>query len=131
MTEIGLDSPRLLDRNHKEGRKAMKYNLRNIMLKAWKLFRKMEITFAEALHRAWISAKAAEENERRVQAARTAAGVAEETATWSDWKKAGYEVIHGSKALFQAVLIWGSKGDGATYKASFFGRSQVQELETA
>lgn len=109
----------------------MKYNLRSIMLKAWKLFRKMEITFAEALHRAWISAKAAEENERRVQTARTAAGITEPTATWSEWKNAGYEVLHGSKALFQAVLIWGSKGDGATYKASFFGRSQVQELETA
>ena len=43
-------------------------------------------------------------------------------------KKLGYEVIHGSKALFGADLIWGSKGDGAIYKARFFGRSQVQEV---
>ena len=40
----------------------------------------------------------------------------------------GYEVIHGSKALFGADLIWGSRGDGAIYKARFFGRSQVQEV---
>lgn len=43
-------------------------------------------------------------------------------------EKLGYEVIHGSKALFGCALIWGSKGDGAIYKASFFGRSQVQEI---
>ena len=30
----------------------MKYNLRKIMLKAWELFRKLSINFAEALHRA-------------------------------------------------------------------------------
>lgn len=41
-------------------------------------------------------------------------------------KKLGYEVIHGSKALFGCELIWGSRGDGAIYKARFFGRSQVQ-----
>ena len=47
----------------------------------------------------------------------------------SDWKAAGYEVIHGSKALFRAVLIWASHGDGARYTASFFGASQVQPIE--
>ena len=57
-----------------------------------------------------------------------AAGVEEVTKTWSEWKKAGYEVIHGSKALFGTELIWGSKGDGAIYKARFFGQSQVQEV---
>lgn len=48
---------------------------------------------------------------------------------WADWKAAGYEVIHGSKALFRAVLIWASHGDGKTYTASFFGASQVQPIE--
>jgi hypothetical protein len=38
-------------------------------------------------------------------------------------------VEHGAKALFQAVLIYSSKGDGQTYRASFFGASQVQPLE--
>ena len=78
----------------------MKYDLKRIMLSAWKNYRK----------------------------SKAAAGVAEETNTWSGWKKLGYEVIHGSKALFGCALIWGSKGDGAIYKASFFGRSQVQEI---
>ena len=37
----------------------MKYNLSKIMLKAWKIYRKTKnISFAEALHRAWLSAKA-------------------------------------------------------------------------
>jgi len=37
-------------------------------------------------------------------------------------------VLHGTKALFNCSLIWGSKGDGATYKASFFGASQVHTV---
>lgn len=106
----------------------MKYNLSRIMTKAWELFRKMEITFAEALHRAWIGAKAAPVNEQRIAEAKAAAGITEETDTWIGWKKAGFEVIHGSKALFGCSLIWGSKGDGIEYKARFFGRSQVEAL---
>ena len=109
----------------------MKYNLRTIMLRAWKNFRKYtELSFAECLHRAWITAKAEELNAKRIERAKMAAGIIEETNTWSGWKKLGYEVIHGSKALFGTELIWGSKGDGAIYKARFFGRSQVQEIAT-
>lgn len=108
----------------------MKYNLRNIMLKAWKLFRKhTDLGFAECLHRAWLSAKAEEINEKRIESAKEEAGITEETATWSDWKQRGYEVIHGAKALFGCCLIWGSKGDNKTYNARFFGRSQVQAIE--
>lgn len=106
----------------------MKYNLKKIMLNAWKNYRKYQISFAEALHRAWLSAKAEQINAERIERSKMAAGVAEEINTWTGWKKLGYEVIHGSKALFGCSLIWGSKGDGAVYKASFFGRSQVQEL---
>lgn len=97
------------------------------MTNAWKIFRKFKVTFSEALHRAWISAKAAPINAKRIEEAKAAAGITEDTRTWSDWKKAGYEVIHGSKALFGCDLIYGSKGDGAIYKARFFGASQVQE----
>lgn len=103
-----------------------KYNLSQIMTNAWKIFRKFKVSFSEALHRAWISAKAAPINAKRIEEAKAAAGITEETRTWSDWKKAGYEVIHGSKALFGCDLIYGSKGDGAIYKARFFGASQVQ-----
>ena len=110
----------------------MKYDLRKIMLRAWRLYRESkELSFGECLHRAWLSAKAEEVNAKRIEAAKATAGVEEETNTWSGWKKLGYEVIHGSKALFGADLIWGSRGDGAIYKARFFGRSQVQELATA
>lgn len=106
----------------------MKYNLSEIMTRAWKLFRKLGLSFAECLHRAWITAKATEINAERIAAAKVAAGITEETKTWNGWKEAGYEVIHGSKALFGVDLIYGSKGDGAVYKARFFGASQVQAL---
>ena len=58
----------------------MRYNLSKVMLKAWKIYRKTKgISFGEALHRAWLSAKAEEVN-------------------------------------------------NTTYKASFFGESQVQPI---
>lgn len=109
----------------------MKYNLREIMLRAWKNYRKMQLSFAECLHRAWLSAKAEEVNAKRIEKAKAEAGINEDTNTWNGWKQLGYEVIHGSKALFGVNLIWGSRGDGAIYKARFFGRSQVQEIVTA
>ena len=106
----------------------MKYNLRAIMLRAWRLYREGKGSFAECLHRAWISEKAAPVNAERVEAAKQAAGISEEVNTWSGWKKAGFEVIHGSKCLFGVDLIHGSRGDGAVYKARFFGASQVQAI---
>ena len=102
------------------------------MTRAWKIFRKAsDIGFGEWLHRAWLSAKAEEVNAKRIEEAKMAAGVMEETNTWAGWKALGYEVIHGSKALFGVDLIWGSRGDGKTYKARFFGASQVQEAAIA
>ena len=106
-----------------------KYNLSEIMHKAWKLFRKGIGTFAECLHRAWNSAKAAPLNAQRIAEAQQNAGITEQVETWAGWKAAGFEVLHGAKALFQVVLIHSSKGDGQTYRASFFGRSQVKPLE--
>ena len=32
----------------------MKYDLKKIMLNAWKNYRRYSISFAEALHRAWL-----------------------------------------------------------------------------
>lgn len=101
------------------------YNLQSIMSRAWKLFRRNSIDFPEALHRAWISEKSRPINAARIDAAKAAAGVLETVNTWSGWKDLGYEVIHGSKALFGCDLIYGSRGDGAVYKARFFGESQV------
>lgn len=119
----------LSPQKQKPGGNTMKYNLSQIMSRAWRLFRKLEISFAEALHRAWQAAKAEPINAERIRQAKQEAGITEDTNTWSGWKEAGYEVIHGSKALFGAELIYASKGDGATYKARFFGLSQVQPLE--
>ena len=103
----------------------MKFDLRKIMLRAWKIFRKGAVTFAEALHRAWLTAKAEPINVQRIEAAKAAAGVLEAVNTWAGWKALGFEVIHGMKALFGCDLVYGSRGDGATYKARFFGASQV------
>ncbi|MBQ2756043.1 MAG: hypothetical protein IJF27_05175 [Oscillospiraceae bacterium] len=110
----------------------MKYDLVKLMKRAWKIFRQAEgLTFGEALHRAWLSAKAEKVNAQRIEEAKTALGIVEQTATWKAWRDAGYEVLHGSKALFGVDLIWGSKGDGKTYHASFFGASQVQPIRMA
>ena len=103
----------------------MKYDFKTIMTRAWRNYRKGGMTFGEALHRAWVSEKAAPVNADRIAAAKAAAGITEETNTWAGWKALGYEVIHGSKCLFGVDLIHGSKGDGAVYKARFFGASQV------
>ena len=65
----------------------MKYNLSKIMLKAWKIYRKTkDIHFAEALHRAWLSAKAEEINAKRIENAKQAAGIIEETNTLPNGK---------------------------------------------
>ena len=105
-----------------------KYNLSEIMHKAWKLYRKGVAAFGECLHRAWNSAKTEPINAQRIEKAQQAAGVAEQVNTWTGWKTAGFEVLHGAKALFQVVLIHSSKGDGQTYRASFFAASQVKPL---
>ena len=119
-----------------------KFDLSAIMRKAWKLYRKGVAAFSECLHRAWNSAKAEPINAQRIEEAQQAPclpvvlpccdyGVAVPVNTWAGWKVAGYMVEHGAKALFQAVLIHSSKGDGQTYRASFFGASQVKPLPTA
>ena len=107
----------------------MKWDLRKIMLRAWNNFRKGGLSFSEALHRAWLSAKAEPINAARIEIAKAEAGIVEECNTWAGRKALGFEVIHGMKALFGCDLIWGSRGDGATYKARFFGVSQVAPAE--
>ena len=105
----------------------MKFNLQQIMTRAWKLFRKEngKISFGEALHRAWLSAKAEPVNAQRIEAAKAEAGITEATNTWAGWRELGREVKHEERCLFQVDLIWGSKGDGKNFRASFFGLSQT------
>lgn len=109
----------------------MKFNLSRIMYRAWSIFRKGKTTFSEALHRAWQAAKAEPINEQRVNEAKTAAGISEETHSWAGWKALGFEVQHGSKCLFQTVVIDAAKGDGKTKVKSYFGASQVQPIPAA
>ena len=106
----------------------MKYDLHKIMCRAWELYRKGVAAFAECLHRAWSSAKAEPINAQRIAEAQQTAGIEEECRTWADWKKQGREVLHGAKAAFQVLLIYASKGDGQTYRASFFPASVTQPL---
>lgn len=105
----------------------MKFDLSEIMAHAWRMFRRGQgLPFGECLRRAWQAAKAAPVNAETIRQAAQAAGVTEEVNTWAGWKRLGFEVVHGSKALFQCLLIYASRGDGAMYTASFFDRSQVQ-----
>ena len=49
----------------------MRYNLSKVMLKAWKIYRKTKgISFAESLHRAWLSIKAEKVNNTRIAEAK-------------------------------------------------------------
>lgn len=108
----------------------MKYNMKEIMTKAWEIFRKaakkVAITFAEALHRAWQTAKVAEINSQIVRDAMEAEGITEECRQWYGWKMAGRMVKHESKCLFQCILFDPAKGDNATKVASYFGISQTE-----
>ena len=97
-----------------------KYNLSSIMGAAWKLYRSGTASFSLALRIAWA-------NEKARHAAQEAAGIEEETHTWAGWKKLGYEVIHESKAMFQASFTDPATKSG-TRKTSYFSRSQVQPV---
>ena len=97
-----------------------RYDLSGIMRAAWGFFRKGVSSFSVALRMAWANAKAH-------NAAKEAAGVSEETHSWYGWKQLGFEVIHESKAVYQAVIADPSTKSG-TRKMSYFGRTQVQPI---
>ena len=98
----------------------MKYNLSQIMSAAWRFYRKGNQTFAQALRLAWANAKAH-------STAKAAAGVTGETHTWSGWRQLGYEVAHGSKAMYQVILADPATRSG-TRAVSYFGSSQVRPI---
>ena len=77
-----------------------KFDLSAIMCKAWKLYRKGVGSFAEALHRAWNSAKAAPINAQRIEEAQQAAGVAEPVNTWAGWKAASITMFAGGCSFY-------------------------------
>ena len=99
----------------------MKYNLANIMRSARSIFRRGIKSFAEALRMAWANAKTH-------NAAKEAAGINEETHTWAGRRDLGYEVAHGSTALYKAIFADPATKSG-TRVTCFFGASQVQPIE--
>lgn len=93
----------------------MKWNLKEIMTKAWEIYRKPYLkcgTFAE-------------ENNATINNAITKSGVSERVRTWYGWTLEGREVIHESKCLFQVTIKDGTRGDGKTKVLSYFGESQT------
>ncbi len=107
----------------------MRYNLSKIMLKAWKITarQKASILLKHFIELGYLlRQKKSMQRESKLQNRQQESP--SRLITFTKWKEAGYKVIHGSKALFGAVLIWGSRGDGAEYKASFFGKSQVEPI---
>ena len=98
----------------------MKFNLSHIMRAAWSIFRKGVKSFSEALRMAWSNAKSH-------NTAKEAAGINEETHTWSGWRNIGYEVIHESKALYKAIISDPATKSG-TRTMCYFGASQVQPI---
>lgn len=99
------------------------YNLSTIMKKAWTLFKAGIASFAECLKKAWAEAKAFAQ-------AIKANLIEEEVHTWFAWKEMGYEVIHGSKNVFQ-LTVADPKTKSGTRVISFFTKSQVAPIEEA
>ena len=93
----------------------MKYNLSEIMHKAWKLYRKGVSSFAEALHRAWNSAKAAPVNAQRIEEAQQAAGVAEPVNTRRKGLVSGgaYPQQQGRRPDLPGIVLWCIAGEAA------------------
>ena len=97
-----------------------RFDLSSIMRSAWAIFRKGVASFSVALRMAWANAKTR-------NTAKDVAGITEETHTWAGWKRLGYEVLHESKALYQAVISDPATKNG-TRKTSYFGLSQVRPI---
>lgn len=109
----------------------MKYNLKEIMSKAWELYRKAFLKierFGEALKRAWALAKCADNNAKLIEEAIRKSGVTERVRTWYGWTMEGREVIHESKCLFQVTVADPTRGIGKTKVLSFFGESQTHAI---
>lgn len=96
----------------------MKYNRRNVMTKAHKLFRDGRYgTFANCLTLAWADEKA-------VVAVREQFG---EVRTWFGWTTVGREVWHGEHAVVKVIVNDPTTKTG-TRKLPFFTFEQTCEL---
>lgn len=89
----------------------MKISKSNVMINAWKEYRKGIKTFSECLKLAWNNAKKLVEELKDFD---------EEVHTWYGWKMLGYMVKHGSTNVKQVVI-----NDRIL---SFFTKSQVEPI---
>ena len=112
----------------------MKYNLSAIMTKAWRIFRaaskKIEITFSEALKKAWAWFKVQSANNAIIEAAAADLGIVEEFHSWAGWQNLGRMVIHTEQAAFQVEVADPTTRKGTRVK-SFFLYSQTQPTPQA
>lgn len=109
-----------------------RYDLSALMRKAWHIFKKTAakkaIAFGEALRLAWRWLKVQASNAAKIETAAAEAGVTGEYHSWAGWQSLGREVIHGSKAIFQVEVDTPERGEGKTFRKSFFVVDQTQPL---
>lgn len=96
----------------------MKYNKKEIMTKAWEMFKNLDLSFSECLKLAWDNAK---------KVLKALANIGEECHTWYGWKMLGYMVKHESKNVAQ-VIVTDTKTRNKTRVLSYFSKSQVEIL---
>lgn len=108
------------------------YDLKEIMTRAWKLYRTPSYkvaSFSEALSWSWAVAKYEDENDFIIEKGIADSGVTEPVKTWYAWKDSGRMVIHESKCLFQVTIHDEAHGKGKMRILSYFGLSQTEPLK--
>lgn len=111
-----------------------RYNLSQLMKKAWSLYRqaakKAAITFGEALKKAWQWIKVQAANAAKVEAKAAELGIEEEVHTWAGWQSLGRMVMHKSEAAFKIEVDDPTTKSGKRVK-SYFIYSDTQPTPQA
>ena len=111
-----------------------RYNLSQLMRKAWALYRKASkkaaASFSEALKAAWVWIRVQAANAAKVDEAAAALGVVEEYHSWAGWQAQGRKVIHTEEAAFKVTVADPTTKNGTRVK-SFFLYSQTQPAPMA
>ena len=106
-----------------------RYNLRQLMCKAWSLYRKAAkkaaVTFSEALKAAWVWIRVQASNAAKIEAVAQSLGIKEEFHSWAGWQSLGRQVIHTEEAMFKVEVADPTTKKGTRVK-SFFLYSQTQ-----
>lgn len=108
-----------------------RYNLRQLMKKAWTFYRqglkKAAMTFSAALKLAWQWIKVQTMNAAKVEAKAAEMGIEEEAHSWAGWKVLGRMVMHTAKAAFKVEVADPTTKTGIRVK-SYFIYSDTQPL---